>query len=879
MLIRLAVLRAAALALLFALHFAHGPAMAQLAGPGRLAQNAPAPAAEAPPAATPPASTQPVETVRVRNRFDELKGRIDEHEEALQRETISDQELVALRQAVDATVGDVRTLIDELTPRLDAARARLRELGPKPASGAPAESADVAQERSERENAVAELDETQRLGRTLLVQAQQTLTSITDRRRAAFARELFRESRSIASPEFWMELVRITPSEVSTLNAAVSSWIERAIQRSNPVNVTYLVLAVLAAGLMFYIRRLIAHHLVARDPAVHKTTRRSQIFAAVGALAAGAVPAAMASLLIHLALDGGNFLPPRARPVAVAVLVGFAFVMFARSLADAFLAPGRDAWRLVTLPDTSARRLAGSITAIAVITTFGKIIETLNQAVGTSLPVTVATRGIVTLVVAGILAAVLRGFAVSTSEEEACLGPYIPTQTPFSGPVRLLGWTAVTVLTGSVLVGYVAFGSFLVDQIVWVTTILALLYLSTNAVAELIADVLRNETRISTTLQANTGLRRKSLQQIGVLVDGVARVVLILAATMLVLAPWGVESVDLFSSIRAAYFGFTVGDLTISFSTIIIGLLLFATGFTVTKIVQRWLERSFLPATELDAGLRNSIATVVGYIGFFAAAAFSLSYLGLGLEKIAIVAGALSVGIGFGLQSIVSNFVSGLILLWERPIRVGDLVVVGDGEGFVRRINVRATEIETFDRSTVIVPNSNLISGTVRNRVRGDRTGRVVIPVKVLRNQDPERAAAILKACAAEHPDVLPAPGPQVFFRLIGDTFLEFDLIAFVIDVERQTRVLSDLNFAVFRRLNEEGVIPPMGPPSLSVLGLGNVETALEHIAGAIGEAGEAKGPGHERGKTPDQGRDDAGDSANSEPVHPAPRKAGANAP
>jgi small-conductance mechanosensitive channel len=168
--------------------------------------------------------------------------------------------------------------------------------------------------------------------------------------------------------------------------------------------------------------------------------------------------------------------------------------------------------------------------------------------------------------------------------------------------------------------------------------------------------------------------------------------------------------------------------------------------------------------------------------------------------------------------------------------------VVGDGEGHVRRISVRSTEIETFDRSTIIVPNSNLISGVVRNRVRGDRTGRVVLPIAVLRNQDPVRAAELLTACAAAHPDVLKEPPPRVNFKKIGDTWLEFDLIAFVADVDNQSRVHSELNFAVFKRLTEEDFIPPMGPPSLNVGGLASVEAALEHIASAI-ETVDKAGP------------------------------------
>ena len=146
-------------------------------------------------------------------------------------------------------------------------------------------------------------------------------------------------------------------------------------------------------------------------------------------------------------------------------------------------------------------------------------------------------------------------------------------------------------------------------------------------------------------------------------------------------------------------------------------------------------------------------------------ARIAFSYLGLSLDRPTIVAGALSVGIGFGLQSIVNNFVSGLILLWERPIRVGDLVVVGDGEGYVRRINVRATEIETFDRSTVIVPNSNLISGVVRNRVRNDRIGRVLVSVPVPRASDPDQVAEIMRTAALAHREVMSEPAPRVLLQ------------------------------------------------------------------------------------------------------------------
>jgi potassium efflux system protein len=195
------------------------------------------------------------------------------------------------------------------------------------------------------------------------------------------------------------------------------------------------------------------------------------------------------------------------------------------------------------------------------------------------------------------------------------------------------------------------------------------------------------------------------------------------------------------------------------------------------------------------------------------------------------------------LQSIVNNFVSGLILLWERPIRVGDLVVVGDGEGYVRRINVRATEIETFDRATVVVPNSNLISGVVRNRVRTDRTGRVIVSVPVPRASDPDRVSEIMRQCALAHREVMSEPSPRVFFKKITETTIDFDLVCFVDEIEVSGRVSSDLMFAIYRTLQDAGIgqPAPAANPTVNLQGLDRVEERLEEIAEAIEQEHEAE--------------------------------------
>jgi small-conductance mechanosensitive channel len=837
-------------AALLALAALTGPASAQAPAPPPAAAPAPQapapqtpapapqPPAPQPPAAAPPPAAEPreaEETKPVRAELDRIRLDFERREAALRGRDLADGELQALRGGVDDQVERARALVDGLTPRLDAARARLDQLGAKPEEGAAPESPELQADRRAREAVVAEFDETQRLGRAVMLQGQQIAAQIAERRRTLFARAVFRQSQSLASPGLWVDVARVLPREMAAFRFVFGDWADRVRMQATSGSVALVLVAMLAAAALHWGRRRLLPRLVTRNPAA-RPGPLTQHVAALQVLVLGTLPAAVASLAVYAALDGGGFLPVRVRPVAGAALAGLAFVAFVIALADAVLAPGREGWRLVRMSDAGARRLMRLAVAVAWIIGLSKVADAVNAAIAAALPLAVLTRGLFAAAAAVAIAATLRRFATTEVQDEACLGPYIP-ESNAGGPLRILGWGAVAALVGGLLTGYVAFAAFLVDQIAWVAILAAMLFLSVRLVDVLLVRSLRDPTRLSSALQANTGLRRRSLQQIAVVVDGVARVVLILAAALLALAPWGVESRDLLSSLRAAFFGLQVGDITISLSSVVLAITIFALGVFATRIVQRWLETAFLPATDLDAGLRNSIKTAFGYLGFFIAAALSLSSMGLGLERIALVAGALSVGIGFGLQSIVNNFVSGLILLWERPIRVGDLIVVGDGEGHVRRISVRSTEIETFDRSTIIVPNSNLISGVVRNRVRGDRTGRVVLPIAVLRNQDPVRAAELLTACAAAHPDVLKEPPPRVNFKKIGDTWLEFDLVAFVADVEFQTRVQTELNFAVFKRLTDEGFIPPLGAPSMTVQGLGSVEAALEHIASAIATA------------------------------------------
>jgi potassium-dependent mechanosensitive channel len=272
----------------------------------------------------------------------------------------------------------------------------------------------------------------------------------------------------------------------------------------------------------------------------------------------------------------------------------------------------------------------------------------------------------------------------------------------------------------------------------------------------------------------------------------------------------------MFGALRSAYFGFSFGGVTLSLSSLIGAAIVFATAVFFTRLIQNWLGSRFLPQTRLDAGVRNSVQTICGYIGVIVAALLAGAQIGLDVQKLALIAGGLSVGIGFGLQTIANNFVSGLILLWERTIRVGDLVVVGSDQGFVRAIKARATEIETFDRGSLIVPNSNFVSGVVKNWVHNDRVGRIIISVNVAYESDVDQVRDLMIAAAKAQEQVLAIPSPSVLFAEFGDWSLKFNLICFVDDIERAERTRSDINFEILRAMREAGlrIAYPAPPPA-----------------------------------------------------------------
>jgi len=711
-----------------------------------------------------------------------------------------------LREQALGAQSDAREAADQLRGQLALVDARIAGLGP--AVAGVVEAPDIRAERRDLAQQRNALDSKVKRGQLVAVEAGQLVAEIDEAQATELGEKIAVRAPSPLAPQFWSELFAALPRDARRMSTFAShGWTQLNTGLRGGFPWGALLGALLALSMLLPVRRMLRRigqrYLIADAPG-HRVRRSANAIWRV--LVGTAMPTAAAFLFVQ-GLRWSSLLAPTWTGLADQLVVAAGFAGYTAALGAAFLMASQPSWRVVSLTDAVATALRPVAWAFATVTFVVIMVEAFNRAIGasaTALLVAHVGEVIVQLIlIAGTLSIIgrLRAAEAADGESEA-----EAAASAGVGAVTLVLWLVVAVAALALVIGYVGLAIFIVQFVIWATLLGVSTYLLMVVIDDVATSLFQRDSRVGLTLRHGMGIGGSAVDQFGVLLSAVLRLAIVVVALGLLLYPFGAGFGSFLDRIGALARGVEVGGIAISPGSIVQFVAVLALGLFLVRQFTGWLDQRYLPSTDLDPGVRNSVRMVARYVAIALAVVWALASLGIGMERIALLLSALSVGIGFGLQAITSNFVSGLILLAERPIKIGDLIRVGTDEGDVKRISVRSTEIELADHSTLIVPNSELITKSVLNKTLAGPMGRIQIHFSVPIDSDADRVRAIVLETFAAEPLVLDAPAPAALIDGIADGRIMFNCLAHVASPRGTGEARSAVLLTLLRRVREEGL-------------------------------------------------------------------------
>ena len=744
----------------------------------------------------------------VRSAIPETRALLSDLSTEIERSKTDAPALLEIRNRVEPVLIDLRSALREGDGQRVAAQQRLDRLGPKPAAEQPPEPQAVATERLAAQQALSAAESDYRQTQLALAEADGIWNRVTDIRRELFAQRIFVRSISPLAPSFWRELLSEgLPRMAEKITALKAEWQAHLANQNGLLRV--LLLLIVAIGL---IGCVIAIPMAARGALARFETltvghaARSVIARrALINLVAGVLPLPVALEVFEAANAALDTAPDSVDRLIHSLALVSAGVLGAGVVMRALFSPQDRRFRIVLSSDASARQIVRTSVLVASFYGFGIVLMEFSQLVHGMIATIVAVTMLSVFSTCGALLAGILGHEAERAGD-APTG-ILGVQLGWLRPIGLLAAAGAMVL---VLVGFAPLAGFIVGRLVVTALIVALAVLLLIIIDALVSETMtRDNPKIVAASQA-IGVSPALVELVATIGSGAIRLLIVAVTLFVVLGPWHLEYGEA-NPFQDAFFGFNLGDIRLALGTVGFALLAFVIGMVATRIFVGWLDVQLLPRTSLDAGMRNSATTILGYGGFALSIGLTLSLLGVNPQNLAVVAGALSVGIGFGLQAIVSNFVSGLILLAERPIRVGDTVLVKGDEGKVKKISVRSTIIAGYDRADIIVPNTDLITSVVRNRTFSDRSRQLKFSLLIDHGADPVEAHNICLRSIYQHANVLRDPMPKVVLVKVSEPGIEMEVKGVVGDLDTLENTRSDLLFEILEQFKAHKIMLARG--------------------------------------------------------------------
>ena len=743
------------------------------------------------------------------------------------RPNLIDAEIERLREETTETRQSAAKAAAQARDEATALRALLAPLEAQPGGAQGAKPSDtgttdqtpeseaIKAQRDRLRSDLALVDARVKQAELIVARADQLVAQLTKVRSDRFARTVLKRGPSPPAPSTWLGLGediqfawKTQTSSWSALadSGALTAALRDAERRGSTI-MSVIGLALAWLGFV-WLRRYYKRSETTSEPSY----RDRAIAAVLDGIGMVALPV-LAVLLILSWLPSVEASPEPLRP-ALTTLVSIAqnanFFLIVYGLSEASLTPTRPTWRLLPFSADSARvfcgriqRLAGFISIAVPVAAFWLLELPTGTAEVARL---VSLIGLV--IAAGLLIfgqPALRSDAWQSSEVADGDAPRLIGDYPW-----LLGRLALSALLIAIVVaallGYTALAIHACGALLQSVLVIVIAMVVHALVHDVVYAASAPNTPPGRWIRRVFGLAPEATIHgpfiIVVLVD------LVLLAALAVILPiaWGADPDDIGDKAQRLMEGFSIGQHRISPIDVVIALALFVAALAVVRVARAALRDRFLPSLNMQDDIRLTIDSMVSYVGFVVALLLAISALGIDFTNLALIVGALSVGIGLGLQNLANNTISGVVLLLERPIKVGDRVIVGKHEGIVRRINVRATEVETGQRAMVIVPNSEFLQSAVVNWTYADNVGRIDLPITVVHGSDPEKVEAILRQAAEENPHIGGVPRPVVMFKSITTLGLDFELRAHVDNVANTVTAQNALNRAIIAGLAEAGV-------------------------------------------------------------------------
>jgi small-conductance mechanosensitive channel len=692
----------------------------------------------------------------------------------------------ALRAKALAAQQAVRASASSLQDQLDLIDARIAGLGP--ATDGTAEAPEIQRERRRLAQNRAALDAAIKRGRLVDVEAQQLIDEMQRSQAEQLNETLSTRVGSPLLPEFWSEVLAALPRDIRRVDLFITQGIGLLVDPWRDGVPWQAILGVVAAAALIFparirLRALGQRYLIGSAPG-HRV-RRSGF--ALWRLVVGTITPTLAVWVLVQGLRWSEALPARWNLVLEGLVVAGGFSAFVVAVSGALLMRQQPTWRVAPISDETALRLRPMAWPLAAIAFASILLDTVNQAIGASQAAHSAAEVIEALLhllwIGSFLLVLgrLRADRAERQEQDQDAAQAVVDGAGL-GALVLVAWILLAGSLLGVAAGYVSLGLFVARLIIWIVLLGSAIYLMMNGADDVAVTLFNRDSRLGHSLVRSVGLRPSLIDQFGVLLSGTLRLMLVLLGLGSLMSPLGGGDglASLFGRLGSLSQGLAIGGIEISPGAILRSLLVLVVALGLVRAFMSWLDGRYLPATDLDGSGRNSVSLVTRYVGIALAIIWSLASLGIGVERIALLLSALSVGIGFGLQAITQNFVSGLILLAERPIKIGDWIRVGTDEGDVKRISVRSTEITLNDHSTLIVPNSELITKSVLNKTLASPLGRIQIQFSVPLEADAERVIAIVLETFAQEPLILEDPQAKAFIDTIADGRIAFNCFAHV---------------------------------------------------------------------------------------------------